>query len=90
MQLNVLRAQEMPGRTTRLLQLAMADGQQERHVICASQHTSEGLRRSIHRLVARGAKAVCIDECTEAQLDAIRIMRDHIPEDVQIHVAIAN
>lgn len=90
MQLNVLRAPEMPRRTTRLLQLAMADGQQEGHVICASRCSAAGLRRSIHRLVARGAKAVCIDECTEAQLGAIRNMQGCIPADIQIHVAIAN
>ncbi len=88
MQLEVIRGPAASGKTTQLRQIAMADGQDEGHILLAKQFTHAALKSRIRFLASRGARVVCIDECTEEQIELLRRLSAALP-DIHIHAAVA-
>ncbi|WP_313133257.1 DUF7673 family protein [Pseudomonas sp. UBA2311] len=58
------------GKTTKLRKLA-ENKSLENHILVAQQMTAEALKRTVRRLVSRGAKDLFIDECPKSLLDEI-------------------
>ncbi|BFN28447.1 hypothetical protein PSCT_01869 [Pseudomonas sp. SCT] len=88
MQLEVIRGPAASGKTTQLRRIAKADGQDEGHILLAKEFTHAALKSRIHFLAARGARVVCIDECSEEQIELLRRLSAALPN-IHIHAAVA-
>lgn len=90
MQLNVDRGAPATGKTTRLREIAKADGQSDRQILKGSHCTTTTLERSIRRLANRGATVICIDECSEEQIDRLQALQLRLPSQLTIHAVVAS
>jgi hypothetical protein len=90
MQLNVERGAPATGKTIRLRQIAQADGQSEQQILVGRNCTPAALAHSVRRLVGRGAKVICIDECSEDQIAGLQILQRRLRVNVTIHAVVAN
>ncbi|MBS4151956.1 hypothetical protein [Stutzerimonas balearica] len=90
MQLNVERGAPMTGKTIRLRQIAQADGQSERQILVGRNCTTAALESSVRRLAGRGATVVCIDDCSEEQIDRLTALQTRLPAELTIHAVVAN
>lgn len=90
MQLNVERGAPATGKTIRLRQIAKADGQSEQQILNGRHTTQVALERQVRRLISRGAQVICIDECSEEQIDRLSELQGRLPADLKIHAVVAN
>lgn len=90
MQLIVERGAPMTGKTTRLRELAKGDGQTERQILVGRQCTSAALEKSIRRLAGRGANVICIDDCSEEQIERLKHLQRRLPDNLTIHAVVGN
>lgn len=86
MQLNVISGPPSSGKTTRLLSIAQACGQQDK-VILAESYTEAGLERKVRRMAESGATAVFIDGCSERTLRLLHLLEQSLPAGLQVHAA---
>ena len=89
MQLNVIRGERATGKTTRLRQIAKEDGQSESHIIVGRDCSAAVLERQVRYRVSRGAKVVCIDECSEHQIARLTELKGRLPADLHIYAVLA-
>lgn len=90
MQLHVERGAPATGKTTRLRQIALADGQSEQQILIGRSCTPAALAHAIRRLAGRGAKVICIDECSEEQIAGLQILQRRLRGNLTIHAVVAN
>ena len=90
MQLNVERGAPATGKTTRLRQIAQADGQSEQEILVGRHCTPDALARSVRWLAGQGANVICIDECSEEQIALLQVLQRRLPGNLTIHAVVAN
>lgn len=90
MQLNVERGAPATGKTIRLRQIALADGQSEQEILVGRHCTPDALERSVLWLADLGAKVICIDECSEEQIALLQAMQRRLRDNLTIHAVVAN
>lgn len=83
MYLNVIKGPAGSGKTTQLTKLA-EEKRLENHILVPNRMTAEGLKRTVHRLVLRGAKDLFIDECPKSLLDEIVELVVDLPRSMHI------
>ncbi|WP_252275184.1 hypothetical protein [Pseudomonas subflava] len=91
MQLNVERGAPMTGKTTRLREKASAAGQDEHQIIKGSAyHKADDLELLVRHRISRGAKVICIDECSEQQIERLQSLKGDVPADLTINAVVAS
>lgn len=90
MQLNVDRGAAATGKTTRLREIAKADGQSDRQILNGRHCTTEALELSVRRLAYRGATVICIDECSEEQITRLQALQHRLRSHLTIHAVVAS
>lgn len=90
MQLNVERGPMATGKTIRLRQIAKADGQSEEQILNGRNTSQMAMERKVRHLISRGAKVICIDECSEELIDRLQGLKGNLPSDLTIHAVVAN
>lgn len=90
MQLIVERGAPATGKTIRLRQLANSNGQGERQILVGRNCTEAELERSVRRLAGRGANVICIDDCSEEQIERLKHLQRRLPDNLTIHAVVAN
>lgn len=91
MQLNVDRGAPATGKTIRLREKAREAGQDQHQIINGSAyHKVEDLELLVRHRMSRGAKVICIDECTEQQIERLQQLTARLPDDLVIHAVVAS
>ncbi len=90
MQLNVERGAPMTGKTIRLRQKAREAGQNEHQIIHGNDYDLADLELLVRHRIGRGARVICIDECSEEQIDRLTALQQRLPSELTIHAVVAN
>jgi hypothetical protein len=90
MQLNVERGAPMTGKTIRLREKARAAGQDEHQIISGNAYDVADLELLVRHRTGRGARVICIDECSEEQIDRLKALQPRLPAELTIHAVVAN
>lgn len=90
MQLNVERGAPATGKTIRLRQAARQACQDEHQIISGNAYSESDLELLVRHRVSRGAKVICIDECSEQQIERLERLKGRVPADLTIHAVVAN
>lgn len=90
MQLNVERGPMATGKTIRLRQKAREAGQDEQQIITGAVYELADLELLVRHRISRGAKVICIDECSEKQIERLQHLKGDLPAALTIHAVVAN
>ncbi|EOK5395672.1 hypothetical protein ACM6SP_004145 [Pseudomonas aeruginosa] len=90
MQLNVERGAPMTGKTIRLRQKAREAGQDEHQIIHGNAYSPADLELLVRHRISRGAKVICLDECSEEQIERLQGLKGDLPADLTINAVVAN
>ncbi|WP_045158064.1 hypothetical protein [Stutzerimonas stutzeri] len=90
MQLNVERGAPMTGKTVRLRKKAREAGQDEHQIISGNPYDVADLELLVRHRAGRGARVICIDECSEEQIDRLKALQPRLPAELTIHAVVAN
>lgn len=90
MQLNVERGAPMTGKTIRLWKKAREAGQDEHQIISGNAYDVADLELLVRHRAGRGARVICIDECSEEQIDRLKALQPRLPAELTIHAVVAN
>ncbi len=90
MQLNVERGAPMTGKTVRLRKKAREAGQDEHQIISGNAYDVADLELLVRHRAGRGARVICIDECSEEQIDRLAALQKRLPAELTIHAVVAN
>lgn len=90
MQLNVERGAPMTGKTIRLRKKAREAGQDEHQIISGNAYDVADLELLVRHRAGRGARVICIDECSEQQIDRLKALQPRLPAELTIHAVVAN
>ena len=91
MQLNVERGAPMTGKTIRLREKARKAGQDEHQIISGrAYHKPTDIELLVRHRISRGAKVICLDECSEEQIALLQGLKGDLPADLVIHAVVAN
>lgn len=90
MQLNVERGAPATGKSIRLQQKAREAGQDEHQIIRGNAYDLADLELLVRHRSSRGAKVICIDECSEEQIERLTALQASLPSELTIHAVVAN
>ncbi len=90
MQLFVYRGPKRSGKTTQLHKTAQRCGLDLFQVIHGEAYTAADLELLIRCRIARGNGVICIDDCTEQQIERLEGLKGDLPADLTIHAVVAN
>jgi len=90
MHLNVERGAPMTGKTIRLHKKAREAGQDEHQIISGNAYDVADLELLVRHRAGRGARVICIDECSEEQIDRLKALQPRLPAELTIHAVVAN
>lgn len=91
MQLNVERGAPMTGKTIRLRKKARDAGQDEHQIISGRAYDEPAdIELLVRHRISRGAKVICLDECSEEQIARLQGLKGNLPADLVIHAVVAN
>ncbi|MDH4585613.1 hypothetical protein E8F20_27580 [Pseudomonas sp. BN415] len=89
MQLNVERGAPATGKTIRLIQTARASGQDEHQIITGNAYKPADLELLVRHRISRGAKVICIDECSEQHIECLQRLGGRLPDELTIHAVVS-
>lgn len=90
MQLNVERGAPMTGKTIRLRRKLREAGQDEHQIIHGNAYKPAALELLVRHRISRGAKVICLDECSEEQIERLQGLQGDLPADLTIHAVVAS
>lgn len=90
MQLNEYRGAPATGKTIRLHQTTREAGQGEHQIIIGYAKKPSDLEQLVRRRISQGDKVICIDDCSEQQIERLRLLKGDLPCDLTIHAVVAN
>lgn len=90
MQLNVERGAPMTGKSTRLLKIHREACRAEDKILRGTHYTPAALEQRVRQYISLGATVICIDECSEQQIERLERLKGDLPGDLRIHAVVAN
>jgi hypothetical protein len=88
MQLNIDRGAPGTGKSTRLMHIHKATCQEGQKILRGVHCTMAGLERQVRDYANQGATVICIDECTEQQIERLKTLADRLPGSLVVHAAV--
>lgn len=88
MQLNIDRSAPGTGKSTRLLQIHKETSQDGQKILRGVHCTIAGLELKVREYANQGATVICIDECTEQQIERLQALTERLPDNLVIHAAL--
>lgn len=88
MQLNIDRGAPGTGKSTRLLQIHKETCKPGQKILRGVHCTMAGLERQVREYANQGATTICIDQCTEQQIERLQTLTERLPTGLVIHAAV--
>lgn len=88
MQLNIDRGAPGTGKSIRLLQIHKETRQDGQKILRGVYCTIAGLELKVREYANQGATVICIDECTEQQIERLQALTERLPDNQVIHAAL--
>lgn len=88
MQLNVDRGAPGTGKSIRLLQIHQETCKPSQKILRGVHCTMAGLELKVREYFKQGATVVCIDQCTEQQIERLQALTERLPAGLVIHAAV--
>ncbi|MCO7515227.1 hypothetical protein NJF44_03570 [Pseudomonas guariconensis] len=87
MQLDVERKEPWAGKQ-RLVQIHDETCKAEQKILRGVFYTPEALARRVRGYIQKGATVVCIDECSEKQIERLEKLKHEVLSDVRVHAVV--
>lgn len=88
MQLNIDRGAPGTGKSTRLLQIHKETCKPGQKILRGVHCTNAGLELKVREYANQGATVICIDQCTEPQIERLQALAERLPSGLVIHAAV--